>query len=141
MGAALMHVVYNSFMGRFSDNPRALYERLCDRPGLVHTWLLDPAHRAAFPEGVRTAEVDTPAARSALESADLVIAGTHTEIEWDKPAGTTYLQTWHGTPLKRIHWDVLWAPEGRLERLQRDVDRWDHLVSPSAAATPLLRQA
>ena len=36
--------------------------------------------------------------------------------------GQVVLQTWHGTPLKRIHWDVLWAPEGRLDRLQRDVD-------------------
>ena len=46
-----MHVVYNSFNGRFSDNPRAIYERLRDRPGTEHTWLLDPAHAAAFPDG------------------------------------------------------------------------------------------
>ena len=27
-------------------------------------------------------------------------------MEWTKQPGTTYLQTWHGTPLKRIHHDV-----------------------------------
>jgi CDP-glycerol glycerophosphotransferase len=65
----------------------------------------------------------------------------YTDLRWRKKPGATYLQTWHGTPLKRIHWDVLWAPEGRLARLQRDVDQWDVLLSPNAASTPLLRGA
>jgi len=127
-----MRIVYNSFHGRFSDNPRALFERLQDRAGLSHLWLADPAHAETFPVGVRTVPIDTPAATEALESADLLIANTHTEVEWTKPAGTTYLQTWHGTPLKRIHRDVLWAPEGRLDRLDEDVARWDLLLSRTA---------
>jgi CDP-glycerol glycerophosphotransferase len=136
-----MHVVYQSFHGRFSDNPRALYERLRERPGTEHTWLMDPAHAAAFPAEVSTARIDRPEARAALESADLVVAGTHTEVEWTKPPGTTYLQTWHGTPLKRIHYDVLLAPPGRLEELDRDVERWDVLLSPNPVSTPRLRKA
>jgi CDP-glycerol glycerophosphotransferase len=80
-------------------------------------------------------------ALSGLEAADVVVANTHTEVEWRKAPGAVYLQTWHGTPLKRVHRDVLWAPPGVHERLQRDVDRWDVLLSPSPAATPLLRGA
>ncbi len=136
-----MHVVYNSYNGRFSDNPRAIHERLRDRPGTEHTWLLDPAHAAAFPPDVRTARIDSPAARDALESADLVVAGTHTEVEWTKQPGTTYLQTWHGTPLKRIHYDVLLVPPGRLDYLDRDIARWDALLSPNPVSTPRLRKA
>jgi CDP-glycerol glycerophosphotransferase len=135
--------VYNSFAGRFSDSPLAIHRALLREGGgeHEHVWLADPVHRASFPAGVTTVELGSPESVAALESADAVVANTHTEVEWDKRAGTTYLQTWHGTPLKRIHWDVLWAPEGRLERLQRDVDRWDLLVSPNRASTPLLRQA
>jgi CDP-glycerol glycerophosphotransferase len=136
-----MHVVYNSFHGRFSDNPRAIYERLSVRPGVEHTWLLDPPHADAFPPDVATVLVDSPQAREALESADLVVAGTHTEVDWTKSPGTTYLQTWHGTPLKRIHYDVLLAPPGRLDYLDLDVARWDVLLSPNAASTPRLREA
>jgi CDP-glycerol glycerophosphotransferase len=136
-----MHVVYNSFNGRFSDNPRALYERLRERPDVRHTWLADPMHAAAFPADVDTVDVTGPGARDALESADLVVAGTHTEVDWDKPLGTTYLQTWHGTPLKRIHYDVLLVPPGRLEYLDEDVARWDVLLSPNAESTPRLRKA
>ena len=137
----MTHVVYNSFHGRFSDNPRALFERLRNRPGTEHTWLLDPAHAAAFPADVPTVVIDGPDARAALESADLVVAGTHTEVEWTKRPGTTYLQTWHGTPLKRIHRDVLLVPPGRLDYLDRDVARWDVLLSPNPVSTPRLRKA
>ena len=41
-----MRIVYNSFHGRFSDSPRALFERLRGRPGLEHGWL---AHRDHLP--------------------------------------------------------------------------------------------
>jgi CDP-glycerol glycerophosphotransferase len=136
-----MRVVYNSFQGRFSDNPRALYERLRELPGTEHVWLLDPAHAASFPLDVETVRIDGPGARAVLESADLVVAGTHTEVEWCKPAGTRYLQTWHGTPLKRVHRDVLWAPPGRLDRLDRDIARWDVLLSPNPVSTARLRRA
>ena len=136
-----MKVVYNSFHGRFACNPRALYERLADRPGVEHVWLADRRHLDAFPAGLVTVDIDGPEARETLESADVLIANTHTEVEWEKPSGTTYLQTWHGTPLKRIHRDVLWAPEGRLDRLDQDIAKWDLLVSPNAASTPRLRKA
>jgi CDP-glycerol glycerophosphotransferase len=51
------------------------------------------------------------------------------------------VQTWHGTPLKRIHADVLWGPEGLLEHLSLDVDRWDVLLSPNGYSTTTFRQA
>ncbi|WP_205698309.1 CDP-glycerol glycerophosphotransferase family protein [Conexibacter sp. SYSU D00693] len=139
-----MRIAFHSFEGRYSDNPRALYEALVrDGAAAEHevVWLADPRHGTGFPEDVATVPWGTPEGRAALEAADLLVANTHTDCVWDKRPEAVYLQTWHGTPLKRIHWDVLWAPEGRLERLQGDVDRWDLLVSPSPAATPLLRGA
>ena len=138
-----MRIVYQSFEGRYTDSPRALYEALLARGGGAHEhlWLSDPEHLAGFPEGTPHVGFRTPEAIAALEAADLLVANTHTDLEWTKKPGATYLQTWHGTPLKRIHWDVLWAPEGRLDRLQRDVDQWDLLVSPNAASTPRLRGA
>ena len=136
-----MKVVYNSFDGRYSDSPRVLYETYADAYPGQHVWLADPDHLHGFPAGTVTVPIDSPAAVEALESADLVVSNTHLEMEWTKAPGTTYLQTWHGTPLKRIHNDVLWAPEGRLAWLDRDVARWDHLVSPNLVSTPRLRAA
>ncbi len=134
-------LVYNSFAGAFSDSPRAVFERLRDEPGHRHVWLASDRHAAAFPPGVETVPYGSPEAVAALEAADVVVANTHTDFEWDKGPGTFYLQIWHGSPLKTVHWDILWSPPGLLDRLQRDVDRWDVLVSPNAASTPRLRQA
>ncbi len=135
-------MVYDAFEGRYSDNPRALFERMRHRqPGDRHTWLCDPRFVDGFPADVETVPFGTQAARAVLEDADLVVANTHLDFDWDKKPGAVYLQTWHGTPLKRIHRDVLWAPEGILDRLDLDVARWDYLLSPNAISTPRLRDA
>lgn len=136
-----MDLVYNSFAGAYSDNPRAIFERLRDEPGHRHVWLASDRHATAFPPGVETLPYGSPEAVAALEAADVVVANTHTDFEWSKRPDTLYLQTWHGTPLKRVHKDILWSPPGLLDRLQRDVDRWDVLLSPNRASTPRLRQA
>lgn len=137
-----MNVVWQSFDGRYSDNPRAVYELWkATRPGDLHTWLAHPDHAQYFPPDVVTVPPHGDECIATLEAADLLVANTHTEVDWRKRPDATYLQTWHGTPLKRVHFDVLWAPEGRLDRLTRDVDKWDVLLSPNAASTPRLRRA
>jgi CDP-glycerol glycerophosphotransferase len=137
-----VRIVYQSYEGRYSDSPRVLHAALARRyPHAEHVWLADPAHAGDFPPGTATVQYASEEACSLLESSDLLVANTHTDFEWDKPDRTVYLQTWHGTPLKRIHWDVLWAPEGRLARLSRDVERWDYLISPNHASTARLRGA
>ena len=137
-----MKIVYHSFEGRYSDNPRVLYEALVAREsGHEHVWLADPAHTAGFPPGTATVRYGSKECVQALESADLVVANTHTDLVWTKRPDALYLQTWHGTPLKRIHFDVLWAPEGRLDRLSGDVAQWDVLLSPNHASSERLRGA
>lgn len=137
-----MRIVWSSFDGRYSDNPRALFERLREvRSDVDHVWLARPELRHTFPDGVTLVDPTGPEAAAALEGSDWVFASSHVEVEWDKGPGTTYVQTWHGTPLKTVHWDVLWAPEGRLADLDRDVQRWDLLLSPNAHATEHLGHA
>jgi CDP-glycerol glycerophosphotransferase (TagB/SpsB family) len=137
-----MRVVYNSFAGQYSDSPRSIYERLTAREDdISHLWLAHPARRASFPPHVHTVPLGSDASRRALESADVVVSNTHIELDWSKAPSTTYLQTWHGTPLKHIHYDVLWAPPGRLDYLSQDVARWDQLLSPNAVSTARLRGA
>ncbi|WP_409332575.1 CDP-glycerol glycerophosphotransferase family protein [Trujillonella humicola] len=135
-------IVYVAFRGHFSDSPRALYEELVRRGAdATHTWLSAPHTRATFPADVATLEFGSPESIAALERADVVISNDHIPLDWEKRPGTTYLQTWHGTPLKRIHNDVLWAPEGRLAYLEQDIARWDLLLSPNPASTPRFRRA
>jgi CDP-glycerol glycerophosphotransferase len=138
----VVKVVYFTFRGLFADNPRAIYEALLDRgpAGLTHTWLCTPGTRASFPRGVDTVLYGTPEAAAVLATADVVIANDCMSMEWEKRPGATYLQTWHGTPLKRIHHDAPVRP-GWLDKPDRDVARWDVLLSPNPASTPRLRGA
>jgi CDP-glycerol glycerophosphotransferase len=138
-----MNIVWFVYRGLFADNPRAIHEGLVARRGPVdrHTWICTPKTRATVPAGIETVLFGTPQARAALESADLVVGNDCISMEWTKRPGTTYLQTWHGTPLKRIHHDVPNAEEGRLTKPDRDVARWDYLLSPNAASTERLRNA
>jgi CDP-glycerol glycerophosphotransferase len=135
-------VVLNSFRGAYSDSPRAVFEALRER-GDQHdfVWLARADRAGDFPADVDTVEFGSAAARAALEAADVVVSNDHIGFDWDKRPGTTYLQTWHGTPLKRIHNDVLWAPEGRLAYLDTEIARWDALLSPNAVSTPRFRKA
>ncbi len=64
--------------------------------------------------------------------------------ELAKPATTTFLQTWHGTPLKRMQHDVE-NMQGRdaeyQERAARLTSYWDVLLSGSPYATACFRSA
>jgi CDP-glycerol glycerophosphotransferase (TagB/SpsB family) len=137
-----MRIVYTSFRGLFSDSPRAIYEALVARGDDVqHTWLTSAVAEGAFPAGVETIHFGSPESTAALEAADVVVSNDHVPLDWEKRPDAFYLQTWHGTPLKRIHNDVLWAPEGRLAYLEHDIARWDAMLSPNPYSTGRFRQA
>ena len=137
-----MKVIHHSSGGRFSDSPRAIYQALIEsgHPS-THVWLADPRHRHGFPDDVDTVEYGSARCVRELQSADVVVSNTHIEVDWKKAPETVYLQTWHGTPLKHIHFDSLWAPPGRVAYLTQDVRRWDCLLSPNAVSTERLRGA
>jgi CDP-glycerol glycerophosphotransferase len=138
----VVKVVYFTFRGLFADNPRAIYEGLLARDDLelTHTWLCVPKTRDSYPDGVDTILYGTPEAAAALGEADVVVANDCMSTDWTKKPGATYLQTWHGTPLKRIHHDAPVRP-GWLDKPDRDVARWDALLSPNPVSTERLRHA
>ena len=138
----MVKVVYFTYRGLFADNPRAVYEGLLARgdEDLTHTWLCTAKSRAGFPPGVETVLYGTPEAAAALGTADVVVANDCMSMQWTKRPGATYLQTWHGTPLKRIHHDAPVRP-GWLDKPDKDVARWDMLLSPNPASTERLRHA
>jgi CDP-glycerol glycerophosphotransferase len=135
--------VYNSFYGRYSDSPRAIYERLLGAGGgHSHVWLVGEGHEHGFPEDAEVVPIGSAACRAALESADVVVSNTYLELDWTKRPDTVYLQTWHGTPLKRIHYDApAIGPDDRLQKLDLDVARWTYLLSPNEPSTDRLRGA
>ncbi len=139
-----MKVVYNSYNGRYADNPRVIHEALVARGGgHEHTWLLDHRHAAAFPADVHTVPIGTPAAVGALGEADLLVANTHIQLDtWSPQPDAVYLQTWHGTPLKRIHRAAVGQEaDAIMDELDADIARWSYLIAPSRVGGAMLRDA
>ena len=62
----------------------------------------------------------------------------------NKRKGTKYIQTWHGTPLKKMLYDIEvihGRDETYLNRVSSAIKHWDYLVSPSKYATERFRSA
>jgi CDP-glycerol glycerophosphotransferase len=135
--------VYNSFYGRYSDSPRAVYEHLAGMGDEhSHVWLAREGDEDTFPARAGTVTIGSEECIAILESADVVVSNTYLELDWTKGPDTVYLQSWHGTPLKRIHYDApAIGPDDRLQKLDEDVARWNCLLSPNAPSTDRLRTA
>jgi CDP-glycerol glycerophosphotransferase len=61
-----------------------------------------------------------------------------------KAPGQVYLQTWHGTPLKRIGLDIANQQnftDTYLRLMDREAASWDHLVSPSPYCSEIFPRA
>ncbi len=139
-------IVFASWSGRYSDSPRAIAEEL-QRRGIpvVQHWLIDPEVAGPVPDEVSVTAPEGPDTEALLESAHLIVSNDVLAHAFAKSPHTHYLQTWHGTPLKRIAHDVE-RPRFKEARnyetwLPRDVARWDTLLSPNRFSTEVLRRA
>ncbi len=138
--------VFDSYGGgQYSCNPRAISEELQRRhPGVEPIWVTRDG-QFRVPEGVRTVLYGSRAHEEALGTARFVVANRRTQPGWYvKRPGQMFVQTWHGTPLKRLGLDLKGTPYAQLDFFD-DLDRyaamWDLLISPNPFSTPILRRA
>lgn len=57
---------------------------------------------------------------------------------------TNYIQTWHGTPLKKMLYDITHIKgrdEGYIDRVTKAKNQWSYLISPSKYATKCFQSA
>jgi CDP-glycerol glycerophosphotransferase len=141
-------VLFDSWGGTYCDSPRAISEELRRRdPELRQVWLLREANGASaeVPPGVVPAAPGSWLHLHSLKHCSHIVANSTLPRYFRKPADTSFLQTWHGTPLKRIAFDIE-NPQFDDHRkhyasLRREVAAWDFLVSPNAFSTEVFRQA
>jgi CDP-glycerol glycerophosphotransferase len=140
-------VLFESWRGLYADNPRAISERLHERrPDLPQAWVVDERAEHLVPEHAQRVRPHTTAYLRAFGRATHVVSNIELPGYFRKRPGTRYLQTWHGTPLKRIGFDVR-RPDGvnddgdYLRTLARDVAKWDDLLSPNPFSTEVFERA
>jgi CDP-glycerol glycerophosphotransferase len=138
-------VIYSSFAGRqYSDSPRAIHEELVRRGAPVeHLWVV----RDGACEVPATATVVRKGSREyydALARSRFVVTNDSLPAWFRRREDQCCVQTLHGTPLRRVGFDVA-ANRGKARRLLRGLDEqvanWQYVVSANPYATGVLRGA
>jgi len=138
-------IFFEAWKGRqYSDNPRAIHEELVRRgdPRRM-VWAVEN-HGVETPDGVETVVTASRAYYRALGRARWVVSNDSMPKHYVKRDGSHYGQTWHGTPLKRIGFDIenlQMANKEYLEQFAKEVAKWDALVSPNSYSTDIFRHA
>lgn len=138
-------VVFESHVGKqYSDSPRYIYEELARRlPRLPKVWVLDTPHRFDDPNTSVVKRL-SPSYFWNLARAETWVFNQNAPHYLKRPKRTRYIQTWHGTPLKKMQHDVsqvFGRDEGYLDRVKAATEQWTELLSPSPYATRAFRSA
>jgi len=135
-------VLFESYYGRnASCNPLAIDREVARRhPGIRRVWAVEDAD-VETPAGAEAVVTGTPEWVAAREEARLLVVNDWIRDGWRPRRNQFVLQTWHGTPLKRI-------ALGRRGRRPREVAavvkqswRWSAMLAQSPSAARVLRRA
>jgi CDP-glycerol glycerophosphotransferase len=139
-------VVFVSWKGKqCGDNPLGIAAELRRRgDGREHIWAVNDWAVPA-PDNARVVLRGTEAYYEALARSRYIIANDDMEASFSKRDGQVYVQTWHGTPLKKIGFDIerpqFISGTSYFDHLASDVAKWDLLLSPNPFSTQIMRRA
>lgn len=149
-------IVFDSFMGRsYSDSPRALYLAMCADPrydDFEIIWAFRrPARYSELPELKRARIVRYRSKEYwvAFARAKYWVVNSISPNHITPRDGQKLIQTWHGTPLKRLGCDlyesgtknVKFTPSEVHSRYLKEGAKISYLLSPSAYASEKLASA
>lgn len=143
-------VFFESFGGRsFSCSPRAIYLKMLEQERFADyrfVWSFKGAERTerARGEALLANERTSVAQRGsedyfrALATAKVLVLNTRLPEYVTPKEGQVFVQCWHGTPLKRLGYDVQIETTNALnttselaDRFGMDARKWTYLLSPS----------
>ncbi|WP_066190668.1 CDP-glycerol:glycerophosphate glycerophosphotransferase [Gracilibacillus timonensis] len=143
-------VVFESFHGKqYSDNPRAIYEYMKENyPSYQLYWSADKQSLSVFEKH----QLQTLTRFSwkwlwTMSRADYWVINSRLPNWMTKSAKTKYLQTWHGTPLKKLGLDLDDVhmpgtnPEQYKYNFKQEALKWDYLVAPNRYSSNIFTRA
>ncbi|WP_414048260.1 bifunctional glycosyltransferase/CDP-glycerol:glycerophosphate glycerophosphotransferase [Actinomyces oris] len=136
-------VFLESFGGRSAgDNPAAICEDLAAHGVGAPLWWSVVDGTVRVPAGACPVVVGSPQWVEALRTSRVIVTNDHLPSWFSKREGQYLLQTWHGTPIKKLLHDAPRAVTLRYRRLMdRQVPQWDLLLAQSPQAGRRLQQA
>lgn len=142
-------IVFESFGGRqVSDSPYAVYKELRDNLNVSCVWSIKLNQRQ-FCEQHKIPYVIRRSFKWAvtMQKARVWVINTRLPKWVRKPDHVLYIQTWHGTPLKKLGLDIkeVLMPNTTTDmyhaNFMRETHRWDALVTANDYSTDIFRKA
>ncbi|MFX4304214.1 CDP-glycerol glycerophosphotransferase family protein [Exiguobacterium sp. A1_3_1] len=154
IGYRLMHrflpidpklVVFESGLGKqYADSPRYIYEEIRKQAlGYKVVWICNKKLYLSDPE-VTVVKRLSPVYFYYLATAKFWVNNQNFPHYMTRRKETTFIQTWHGTPLKKMLFDleeIHGRDEGYVDRVTNAIHQWSVLLSPSPYATSIFRSA
>lgn len=142
-------VVFESFGGKnYSDSPKYIYEYMQHHyPELNYKWILKDPENSHVPGSATKVQKESKAYYKAYSEAKVWVSNARIPLFLNKKPNQTYVQTWHGTPLKRLANDmkVVRMPGTTTSLYKRnfhkETSRWDYLISPNRYSSEIFRTA
>ncbi|MEE2035606.1 CDP-glycerol glycerophosphotransferase family protein [Nocardiopsis sp. CT-R113] len=140
-------ILFDTYTGRqYSDSPQSIYAELRGR----ERWADYPMSWLAADGQVRLPDDLSPVRHrgreyyEALARTRYLVTNSRQPTWFHRHPEQVVVQTWHGSMLKRIGFDVeniRGKSRDYFDKLAWETRQWDYLVSPSPWATPILRSA
>ncbi|WP_067453821.1 CDP-glycerol glycerophosphotransferase family protein [Actinomadura macra] len=144
-------VLFSCFNGRqYSDSPKAIHQELVRRGSdLEQLWVVNDA-QVELPDTLKAVRLNGEEWQEAVATSRYIVTNHRLGDWFQRHPDQSVLQTWHGTPLKKIGKDIkevhfAYAP-GMKNALQAKstgpaVPEWSHLLSPNPFSTEIFRRA
>lgn len=144
-------VVFMNNLGRsFGGNPKSIYDEM-RRSGLTEQYqcyvLLEDTS-IAFEGGIHPVKISRLQYYYVLSIAGFIISDTRLPNYIKKRKKATYLQTWHGTPLKKLALDMTICQmaggesvEEYHKEFKKNSSTWDYLISQNSFSSEVFKRA
>jgi CDP-glycerol glycerophosphotransferase len=143
-------VLFSCFNGRqYSDSTRAIHEELVRRGSrLEQLWVVGDG-QVELPPTAKAVRLNGADYYEAVASSKYIVTNHRIGDWFYRHPDQTVLQTWHGTPLKKIGRDIkevhfAYAPgmqKAMATSAEPRLPEWTHLVSPNRFSTDILKRA
>lgn len=137
-------ILFESFFGKnYSDSPKYIYEYLAKNyPGKYEfVWALN--NDTKLPYGGKKVKRFSKEYAYYLATAKYLVFNGRQPLWYRKREGQVFLETWHGTPLKKLVFDqeevMAASPKYKMQVYQQR-EKWDYLVSANKFSTETFKR-
>ncbi|MDQ7129557.1 bifunctional glycosyltransferase/CDP-glycerol:glycerophosphate glycerophosphotransferase [Mammaliicoccus sciuri] len=142
-------IVFESFGGKnYSDSPKYIYEYMQKNyPKLNYIWVFNNPDKNVIIGNAEKVKKGSKEYYEAYSKAKFWVTNARLPLYLNKKENQIYIQTWHGTPLKRLANDmkVVRMPGTTTANYKKnfyaETSRWDYLVSPNRYSSNIFKTA